>query len=267
MRPGPTDPWTKRSELFVRRWVVRAFGALVHRRRPAPDPGELSAARVLLIRQDRIGDVLVSTPLIVALQQALPGLTFDMLVSTNNQVALAGVPAIRRGWVYERSFASMVRLLRSIRREQYDVAVDLMDNPSATATAFCVLSGARWTVGLAKENDYSYDVRIPLMSRRDRHIIERLAPIAETFGVSAANATGPVVYLPKTSSRAAAREMYESLQCLARRKLGVNISAGSERRFWGTDRFRAFIQYLHMTDPSATIIILSKPSDHERACE
>lgn len=267
MRPGPSDPWLKRAELFLRRQVVRTLGVIFHRRRPVPSPQDLKSARVLLIRQDRIGDVLVSTPLIDALHQSRPELTIDMLVSVNNVAALDGIPSVRQGWVYHRTLASMVRIVRQIRRERYDVAIDLMDNPSATSTAFSLLSGARWTIGLAKDNDFSYDIRVPLQSRKERHIIERLAPLAEPFGVPAALAEKAVVYEPRPAARSQAREHYRSLGCLERTKIGINISAGHERRYWGTDRFREFLRILRAKHPESAIIIGSKPSDASRAHE
>jgi ADP-heptose:LPS heptosyltransferase len=267
VRPGPNDPWLKRAELWVRRRVVRTFGALVHRRSNPPTPADLASARILLIRQDRIGDVLVSTPLIAALRDALPALQIDLLLSTNNVAALPGLSGIRKAWVYERTFLSMVRLVRQLRREQYDVAMDLMDNPSATSTAFCVLSGARWTVGLEKENDYSYDVRVPLRSRRDYHIIERLSPLAEPFGINAAEAERSVVYTPQQSSRDLAHALMRERGILQHRKIGVNISAGSERRFWGTDRYRDIVAFLSERHPEAAILILCKPGDRDRADE
>jgi ADP-heptose:LPS heptosyltransferase len=257
----------KRSELWVRRRVVRIFGALVHRRSAPPPPHELSAARVLLIRQDRIGDVLVSTPLITALRRAHPAMVIDILLSTNNVAALPGLPGIGRAWIYERTFLSMVRVLREIRRQCYDVAVDLMDNPSATSTAFCVLSGARWTVGLEKENDYSYDVRVPLRSRRDHHIIERLSPLAEVFGVPSSAAEMPVQYEPRGTSRAFAASVYRELGITDRCKIALNISAGSERRFWGTERYRSIIRHLVAAHPAAAVLVLCKPGDELRAKE
>lgn len=267
MRPGPNDPWLKRAELWVRRRVVRMFGALVHRRSAPPKPQDLASARILLIRQDRIGDVLVSTPLIAALRRALPGLQIDLLLSTNNVAALPGLTGIRKAWVYERTFLSMVRLVRELRNERYDVAVDLMDNPSATSTAFCVLSGARWTVGLEKENDYSYDIRVPLRSRRERHIIERLSPLAQAFGVDPSEAERPVLYVPQAASQEGAAALFRDRGLIDRMKIGVNISAGSERRYWGTARYREIVTFLANAHPNATIVILCKPGDRGRAEE
>ncbi len=211
--------------------------------------------------------MLVSTPLIYALHQALPGLTIDMLVSTNNVGALEGIPFVRRSWVYHKTLGSMISIIRQVRRESYDVAMDLMDNPSATSTAFSLFSGARWTVGLAKDNDFSYDIRIPLQSRKEKHIIERLAPMVEPFGVPSTNAIRRVVYIPRNHARAEARELYRSLGCLGRRKVGVNISAGHERRYWGTDRFQQMVKHLRIVEPDSAIIIGSKPSDSARAHE
>src|SRR6266702_3855631 len=92
------------------------------------------APRMLLLRQDRIGDVLVSVPVIRALRHDYPDARIDMLFSrTNFGVRQAVEPYIDRAWRYDKSPARALGLWWALRRARYDVVVDLMDNPSANS--------------------------------------------------------------------------------------------------------------------------------------
>lgn len=267
MTPVSYDPWWKRLEIGLRRSLIRTLGRLTHRSTAPPTPPDILRAKVLLIRQDRIGDVLVSTPLIAGLRHAFPEMTIDMLASTNNAAAVASNPDIRRIWTYVKRLGPTIRMIREIRTEQYDFAVDLMDNPSATGTAFCLLSGARWTIGLEKANDYAYDLRARLLSRKDVHIVRRIAELARPFGVDPESAAGPIVFRPTASERKAARSILGVLGESGEVTVGINISAGSENRFWGIEKFRAFLAEARMQLPHALFVILAKPEDADRAAK
>ena len=48
--------------------------------------------KLILVRTDRIGDMLVTTPCIRAIRQALPEVRLDMLASAHNVPAIYGNP-------------------------------------------------------------------------------------------------------------------------------------------------------------------------------
>src|SRR6266566_9771667 len=63
-----------------------------------------SAPRILLLRQDRIGDVLVSVPVIRALRRQYPQAQIHMLFSRKNYgVRQAVQPYIDQAWCYDRT--------------------------------------------------------------------------------------------------------------------------------------------------------------------
>jgi len=256
---------TKSAEHRLRRAVIAGLSRLVRRSSPPPQPSDLSKARVLLIRQDRIGDVLVSTPLINELKRRRPDVTLDILVSTNNQVAVDGIPSIRKRWVYRKSLFPIIALLRGIRRERYDVVMDLMDNPSATSTVLCLFSGARWTIGIAKENEYVYDVKVPLLSRRDVHIVRRIAELLRPFGIVPSESDLRLSYQTGSDADARAWEILRAAGCDGKRTLCVNISAGSPNRYWGTDRYAEFLQACESAFPAYAIAIVCSPIDRPTA--
>src|SRR5262245_53752723 len=71
--------------------------------------------RVLFVRAERIGDVLVSVPVLRAVRHRYPGARLDLLVSTGNYgVRCAVAKWIDRVWCYEKRVAPTLRLVRQL---------------------------------------------------------------------------------------------------------------------------------------------------------
>ena len=259
------DPFIKRVELAIRRWIIRT---LRHFARPAvsvPIHLQYQRAKFLFVRQDMIGDVLISTPLFAALKSHYPGTVIDALLSPQNDFVLEHDPAIRRRWIYTKGPFSTFTLIRKIRSERYDFLVDLMDNPSATSTLLTLLSGARWTVGLEKENAYAYDISMPLLSRRDSHIVDRIARLLIPFGIDPERENLAIRYFTSSDAEQFADDFLKVKELAGRFVIGVNLSAGTDVRFWGERNFISFLSALHGSRPEDPVLLLYKPSDEGRA--
>ena len=101
---------------------------------------------ILVIVTRRIGDVLLTTPLIRSLKRAWPAAAIDVLVFAGTQDVLAANPDIRRVIaVAERpQWRDHFTLLWSVAR-RYDIALSVV--PSDRPTLYAWLAG-RWRAGL-----------------------------------------------------------------------------------------------------------------------
>jgi ADP-heptose:LPS heptosyltransferase len=251
----------KPIEIGFRRFLVRLLGFLVKRSRPLPSSIDFASRKYLFVRQDRIGDVLVSTPLIHAMKDRYPNATVDFLLSSNNHFVLANEPLVRKRWIYKKTALSAIDILISIRREQYDFVIDLMDNPSVTSTVLCALAGGKWNVGLSKENAYTYDVTVPLLSRKETHIIDRLAMLLTVFGIDRDGLNLKVHYNVSPESKELAAGFLKAHDLLNRRIIGINISPGEGTRFWGVENYQALIRWMRKEHDDCQIMVLCQPSD------
>lgn len=104
---------------------------------------EMSSALVVCTR--RIGDVLLSTPVVRSLKTALPHLTVDMLVFEGTQDIVSANADIGRIWtIAERPpIGAHLRLLRSIWR-RYDIALSVLAGDRPTFHAWVA---GRYRVG------------------------------------------------------------------------------------------------------------------------
>lgn len=256
----------KHVEIAFRKSLLKALG-LVLRRDRALDPGiNFNNCKILFVRQDRIGDVLISTPLFAALKDRYPGASVDVLLSSNNFFALENDPLIRKRWMYRKNIISIVRLLAKLRAEHYDFVIDLMDNPSATSTLLLAFAGGRWNVGLEKDNSYVYDIPVPLLSRKETHIVDRLAELLRVFKIDPSTQRLHLRYAVSRHSAEFAEKFWRERGFQTKTTVGLNISAGGEVRFWGVDNFRRLISDVRKHYPDSPIMILFHPNDKSKAC-
>lgn len=255
----------KSAELAFRRFLLRALSWFGTRNRSFPHDFDFRYAKILMARHDRIGDVLVLTPVIAALKRHYPDCIIDLLLSEKNHFVVETNPYIRKRWVYRKKPANALALLRAIRAEQYDFLIDPIDNPSVTSTILSMTCGARWRIGLSKENEFAYDIAVPLLSRKETHIVDRLAELLRVFNIDPALEPLAIEYFPSPESAAFARDTFHSLKLNGHTVVGINISAGDDTRFWGVKNFRTLLHTMGERFPDDRILLLFKPEDTERA--
>src|SRR3989344_3180099 len=87
--------------------------------------------RIILIRNDKIGDLVLSTNVITALKKRFPDSRIDMVVSKENIQLIEKNKSVSNVYVLKYSprslkeFASYFSLAKKIRKEKYDLGVDI----------------------------------------------------------------------------------------------------------------------------------------------
>jgi ADP-heptose:LPS heptosyltransferase len=260
----------KDFELAWRRlWVriltqaLRATGA---RRAPTEQP---RLRRVLFLRPDRIGDMIISTGVLRAIAASDPALQLDVLASPANAPVLAGERFIRQVHLLDRKHAR--RALRSIvalRREHYDAVVDCMPTaPSVTTLLLMLASGAPERIGVAgRGNDAALTIAVP-PCRKPKHIIDHLSALATGFGVEDTADFSPSLTLtPEERSRADdVWQNHSESRGGSPRRLLVNVSAGKAARYWPNERFIEVMRRAAAEHPELTMLVIGGPADIDRA--
>jgi len=209
---------------------------------------------------ERIGDVLVSVPVLRSLRARYPQGRIDLLVSRANlAVRDAVLPFVDRVWCYDKTVRSALGLLRELRRAHYDVVVDLIDNPSATAQLVIRWSGAPAAVGLLHAESGLYTHAAAVLDRSRVHPVERLAQLLLPFGIDPASESLDLAYpLTPADIETAERTLGPNLRPL---RLGVNLSGREAGKQWGSANYMAVVRHLMSKDPRFVISICGSPDD------
>ena len=188
----------------MRRLEAASRAALVGlaRRLPQPSPLDFAAGaepvRVLYLRYDRIGDMILSTGLLRAIARSHPNVVVDVLASPENAPVLLGNPYVRSVLVADSTYLGA---FNRIRRERYDAILDCqVFSPSTTTLIMMLLSRARHRLGLAGRGiDAAFTIPTPRPAAA-RHYVEHLGALATPFGVTDAN-WRPEIFLDARRTR------------------------------------------------------------------
>jgi heptosyltransferase-3 len=127
--------------------------------------------RILVISLRRIGDVLLTTPLIRSLRRAWPGSEIDVLVFRNTTGIIAGNPDINQVFTLSPrpTMIESARLLARLWR-RYDIAISTQSGDRPTVFAF---AAGRLRAGVTTDSDSS------LARALKRVALHRSVPAAE----------------------------------------------------------------------------------------
>jgi|GEM_PF-3059360 len=85
-----------------------------------------SMQRILLIRDDRIGDMVVTLPSLQFMKDTFPHLKIDILCSPSNISVLQENPNIHQAYILPKNKIQRISFLRSLRKNNYDCIVPLV---------------------------------------------------------------------------------------------------------------------------------------------
>jgi heptosyltransferase-1 len=113
-------------------------------RKDPPKASPVPTRKILLIRLRRIGDVIMTTPAVAALKRALPQASLTYVVEEPCRQLVEGnpdideiIPVPPRQGVF-----SFLSLMRRVRREKFDLAIDFHGGPRASRIAWLRRSAA-----------------------------------------------------------------------------------------------------------------------------
>jgi ADP-heptose:LPS heptosyltransferase len=221
-------------------------------------------SKILFIRLNRIGDALVSTPLLHAIKQKI-GCRIFVLADSKNKAAFSNNPDIDQLLIFNKSLKGYLDIRKFIKTNNIETIVDLHDDTSTTVSFILAFCNAKNKFGLEKENKKIYTRTVPRIDAAKYHIIERLLEITKLFGFEADKTRAKIIYKPNEESQ----EKTESylLKNFPEKKflIGINISSGSSARFWGIEKFKHLVSFLKKYPVS--IVIITSPVDFSLAKE
>ncbi len=124
--------------------------------------------RLLIIQLRRIGDVLLSTPVVRAIKLRYPGIRLAFLTESESRSLLEKNPFLDELMVWESAQytnpAYIIRILRALREKRFDTVIDLQGSPRTALASF--LSGAKSRVGFDyRGRELFYNIKV----KRESH--------------------------------------------------------------------------------------------------
>ncbi len=252
MNPSFFRSLIKRVEIALRKAFI-AILALRTTQKITRYPLSLpEAPTILFLRQDRIGDAIISTPLLVETKRHFPKAHIIVILGENNKSIVPLLPIDCEIQIYKKNLWQDLNMLHSLRERKIDVAIDLMDNPSVTSSAIISLIGAAYSIGVEKDNSAVYSVTVPQFDHHSTHITNRIVELLRPLGIDpAAVPLQPILKKPTSTT--------------IEGRVGLNLSAGSSNRELTTKTNAEICIGLLQGRYAKEVLLLYHPKDVQRA--
>jgi lipopolysaccharide heptosyltransferase I len=229
----------------------------------------LEPHNICIIKPSSLGDVVHSLPILPALRRQFPIARISWLVNRPLQSLLAGHPDLDRVIVFDRGgpgisprgVLASTRLFRRLRKERFDLAIDLQGLlRSALMTA---ATRASLRVGMADAREgagWFYTHRVAA-SRLKLHAVERTVGVAAALGIANPE---PLFLLPIGQDDR--RFALQALAPLPRPRLILNPGARWLTKRWPPEHFAAIARRA-VAEFGAGLIAVGAPADRHLALE
>lgn len=219
--------------------------------------------KILIVRLDRIGDVVLSTPVIKALRDAYPDGHIAMMVRSFAREIVEGNPYLSEVIIYDkdRSHKGVIgnyKFIKELKKKKFDTAVVL--HPTKRTHMVLMLAGIPERIGYDKKSGFLLTRRIPHTKQFGmKHEIEYSLDLLKYIGI-------------KPSSK----ELYMPINSVSERKIEtmlkengvkgsdtivvVNPGASCVSKRWNIGKF-AEVSNRIAEKYGARIVIISGPAD------
>lgn len=202
---------------------------------------------ILIVRTDRIGDVVLSTPTIAAVRANFPNARITVLISLSTVDLMEGNPNIDAIMVDDRGKAhkgvfKFWRLVGEIRQKNFDAAIIL--HTKRRTNLLCFLAGIKNRIGYRDKN---YGFLLTQGFADDRHLgkkheIQYSLDLLKSMGL---RVDEPKSFLPsQPSAENWVRDWLKEKNIDRERLVAIHPSASDPTRCWPLESFAKLIDEL-----------------------
>jgi heptosyltransferase-3 len=219
--------------------------------------------RILIIQLRRIGDVLLTTPVIRALRKHFPKSYIAFLAERESSDLLALNPYLDQAIVLDRdrykNFLYWPEKIWQIRRMRFDLVIDFLGNPRSAYISF--LSGAKHRVGydLGLRRSF-YNLVVKGDGKAKYAAVHRL----DSLRLLGKQSSDPKLdFIVSEQARLLAEEFF-SQSGIDQNSLIVSVSPTSRRHFnrWPLERYARLADWL-ISRFNSTVVLVWGPGEKE----
>lgn len=261
----------KKSELIFKHIIYFFLGIFFHNR-PVQIPIQSSGIKkILLLRYDRLGDMVISIPYIRALRKALPDCIIDIVASDRNKIPLEYEKSLNTVYIFKSGFLNFLHLTSRLRKENYDLIFCLVSSKTTNAGLFANFAGTRKSIKIIQ----GYEKRNKLYSVLFNVLTDQARDEMRMTDMMLEQASMVIGTELKKFERNKALELNEEIlnkaeQYIEEKNTGkfifMNISAGTAIKCLSTQKNREIAEYI-LEKSTYSVILCYSSEDRQKAME
>jgi len=264
----------KKIEHLIKDSVATLLRAVLEQKPKSPQP---PYKRILFLRFDALGDMILSFPVYRAARAVLSESEIDVLCSRKNVILLQETNLADNLLIVAKNPIELIKLVLKIRKRNYDLIINLVTRPSFTFGLVARLGGPN-SVRIAGDQEqfsYFYNRVIDLPVKSDIHMMKRKFLVCGDIldpGISHTDQPW-VVYDQQIKNQTG--NIYNKIVTDLKLKpektriVALNLSAGLERREWPLEKNVHFVKQCieKYQDKIDGWVVFTDPGNPEKSSE
>lgn len=220
--------------------------------------------KILIIRPCKIGDIVISSFVFSAIKKFNRNVFLELITLNKNREVLQFNPHLDRIYFINQNIFSFFQLL-PLRKVNYDLIIDLNDNPSRTSDLILRALKSQIKLGFDfLEQRKFLDIAISQPSKDQTHLIERYAHLLRESGLEIDDEDiKPEIYLNPELDESIKHKVAEIKN--TNKLIGINISAGAQIRKLPPEKWIAIVSELQKVNEHIRFMLLYEPNDSDKA--
>ena len=219
--------------------------------------------RILIVRTDRIGDVLLSTPVIKAMREAYPQAYIAMMVSPYTKEIVEGNPYLDEVIIYDKDgkhkrWGRCVKFARNLKKKKFDLSLIL--HPTNRAHLITYFAGIPRRIGYDRKFAFFLTDRIKHTKQLgEKHESEYSLDLVKYLGIEPQDTS---IFLPlKPESEGWIGELFAQGKIMAGDKLlAIHPGASCPSKIWPNERFAQVADSL-IEKYDFKVLVIAGPKD------
>ncbi len=210
--------------------------------------------KILVIRLGRIGDMILSTPLLHQLKNSSENVVVDVLASIDNNNILRHADYVDNVFVWDKNPLKLIPLLMKLRKRNYDVILEPKDHYSTESYYIAGLVKAEKRIGFVNGESSIFDDDVSNYNQDKIHFQDRILSTIKALDIEPDYFSNiPLMYPNYKEDMQKGREDYYI----------VNISASNESKSLQFEIAREILTYLK--SKNIKVYLLSAPIHNDLA--
>ncbi len=212
------------------------------------DLSDANIKNILVIRLDRIGDMVMTTPIYRALKEKWPDAKITVLANPVNKNIVINNPFIDYILVYDRenkykSLNNRLSFFKDIRKSEFDLVIDPYLDYELNTSFITRIVGNKYRLGFEfAGRGFFYNIRYASntfpVSTDKKHMIDYILGLIGCIGVKA-NKEQPEIFLSVDEKENASRILKKAGVNPEDRIIGIHPGGNYESQRWPVERFAA----------------------------
>ena len=224
--------------------------------------------RILIIRNDHIGDMVYSTPIFRELKKSIPDCHITVLASPENkpiieknhyidEIIELPIPkkSIKNVWQY-------LKMSWKIRRKKFDIGIDLR---GSVQNSFFLL----WLAGIKKKISHiewhpfiKMFLDVPLQFDKSRYVFDDNAEMLQALGAEQKDKWPEIIFTPEDEDKV--KDLMKTLKLKQNKFICILPCAGLPEKQWSLDKFVGILKGIrHKYKKKYKIVLMGLDKDFE----